>query len=211
MRKLFFTLLSLTSLLPVMAQTGAEKLLQKTVSKLEKDGSICIIIEAETRNEDNVDLIDLEVKLSPDGSFCAKEDGSTMWFDGKTMWRGNDFGDGIEEIYITEPTPEEKARYDIIGLLRKHQGFSVSGNGTDTFILNASNTERSVEGIRSVTVTVDPKTNIIRSAGIIFSQELGGISVTAKVKSYLPEQNYDKATFICPIKDYKDADIIDLR
>lgn len=211
MRKLFLTILSLTSLLPLMAQTGAEKLLQKTVSRLEKEGGICIKIEAETRNEDNTDLIDLEVKLSPDGSFCAVEDGSTMWYDGKTMWRGNDFGDGIEEIYITEPTPEEKARYDIIGLLSKHQGFSVSGNGTDTFILTASNAERSVEGIRSVTVTVDPKTNIIRSAEILFSQELGGISVSAKVREYLPGQFFDKSTFICPIKDYKDADIIDLR
>lgn len=198
-------------LLPLSAQNSADKLLQKTVSKLEKDGGISMKLDAEVKNEGTTDHIELEIKLSPDGSFYASEDDNIMWFDGKTMWRGNDFGDGIEEIYITEPTPEEKAKYDIIGLLRKHQGFSVSGNGSEMFILTASNAERSVEGISKVTVTVDPSTYAIRSLSVQFDQELGNISASAKVTEYKPGQKFDKSTFTCPVKDYKDADIIDLR
>lgn len=198
-------------LLPLSAQNSADKLLQKTVSKLEKDGGISMKLDAEVKNEGTTDHIELEIKLSPDGSFYANEDDNIMWFDGKTMWRGNDFGDGIEEIYITEPTPEEKEKYDIIGLLRKHQGFSVSGNGSEMFILTASNAERSVEGISKVTVTVDPSTYVIRSLSVQFDQGIGNISVTAKVTEYSPGQKFDKSTFICPVKDYKDADIIDLR
>ena len=211
MRKYITVILSLICSLPVWAQSGASKLLQNTVSKLEKDGGIYIKLDAETRNDGNTDRIDVEIKMSPDGSFYATEDNSTMWFDGRIMWRGNDFGDGIEEIYITEPTPEEKAKYDIIGLLRKHQGFSVSGNGNDTFILTASNAERSVEGIRSVTVTVDPKTYAFKTISIVFAEELGNISVKAQVTGYNPNQTFDRKTFTCPVKDYKDADIIDLR
>lgn len=198
-------------LLPLSAQNSADKLLQKTVSKLEKDGGISMKLDAEVKNEGTTDHIELEIKLSPDGSFYANEDDNIMWFDGKTMWRGNDFGDGIEEIYITEPTPEEKEKYDIIGLLRKHQGFSVSGNGSEMFILTASNAERSVEGISKVTVTVDPSTYVIRSLSVQFDQGIGNISATAKVTEYSPGQKFDKSTFICPVKDYKDADIIDLR
>lgn len=198
-------------LLPLSAQNSADKLLQKTVSKLEKDGGISMKLDAEVKNEGTTDHIELEIKLSPDGSFYANEDDNIMWFDGKTMWRGNDFGDGIEEIYITEPTPEEKEKYDIIGLLRKHQGFSVSGNGSEMFILTASNAGRSVEGISKVTVTVDPSTYVIRSLSVQFDQGIGNISVTAKVTEYSPGQKFDKSTFICPVKDYKDADIIDLR
>lgn len=198
-------------LLPLSAQNSADKLLQKTVSKLEKDGGISMKLDAEVKNEGTTDHIELEIKLSPDGSFYANEDDNIMWFDGKTMWRGNDFGDGIEEIYITEPTPEEKEKYDIIGLLRKHQGFSVSGNGSEMFILTASNAERSVEGISKVTVTVDPSTYVIRSLSVQFDQGIGNISVTAKITEYSPGQKFDKSTFICPVKDYKDADIIDLR
>ena len=198
-------------LLPLSAQNSADKLLQKTVSKLEKDGGISMKLDAEVKNEGTTDHIELEIKLSPDGSFYANEDDNIMWFDGKTMWRGNDFGDGIEEIYITEPTPEEKEKYDIIGLLRKHQGFSVSGNGSEMFILTASNAGRSVEGISKVTVTVDPSTYVIRSLSVQFDQGIGNISVTAKVTEYSPGQKFDKSTFICPVKDYKYADIIDLR
>ena len=210
MRK-YLLFIFIICLLPLSAQNSADKLLQKTVSKLEKDGGISMKLDAEVKNEGTTDHIELEIKLSPDGSFYANEDDNIMWFDGKTMWRGNDFGDGIEEIYITEPTPEEKEKYDIIGLLRKHQGFSVSGNGSEMFILTASNAERSVEGISKVTVTVDPSTYVIRSLSVQFDQGIGNISVTAKVTEYSPGQKFDKSTFICPVKDYKDADIIDLR
>jgi hypothetical protein len=79
------------------------------------------------------------------------------------------------------------------------------------FILTASNAGRSVEGISKVTVTVDPSTYVIRSLSVQFDQGIGNISVTAKVTEYSPGQKFDKSTFICPVKDYKDADIIDLR
>ena len=211
MRKYILTILSLICITPLWAQGNAGKLLQKTVDQLEKDGSIYMKLDAQIKNEGTTDRMDLEIKLSPDGSFYVSSDDNMMWFDGKTMWNGKDYGDGIEEIYITEPTPEEKARYDIIGLLKKHQGFSVSGNGTDTFVLTASNPERSVEGINKVTVTVDSKTNVLRSAQIDFSHELGNISASAKVTEYKTAQKFDKNTFTCPVKDYKDAEIIDLR
>lgn len=210
MRKLILAILSLTYLLPLYAQNSAEKLLQKTVSKLQKDGGIEIIMDAEVRLETGTDRIDLTLKMS-DGCFYAQEDESLMWFDGKTLWRGNDFGSGIEEIYITEPTPGEKARYDVINLLDRHQGFAISGNGTDTFILTASAPGRSVEGIRKVTAKVDPATYTPKSLQIEFDQELGNISATIQITGYKSGQKYDKTTFTCPVKDFKDAEIVDLR
>ena len=210
MRKYILTILSLTSLMPLWAQNSAEKLLQQTVSKLEKDNGIYMKLETEIKNEDTTDRIDLELKLSGN-NFFTQEDENLMWFDGKTMWRGNSFGDGIEEIYITEPTPEEKARYDIIGLLQKHKGFSISGNGSDTFVLTASNAAHSVEGISKVTVFVDPETYTVKSVQVQFDQEVGNISASARITEYKSGQKYDKSTFTCPVQDYKDAEIIDLR
>ena len=210
MRKYLLIILSFILAVPSSAQGSAEKLLKKTVSKLEKDGGISMVLDAEIKNDDNTDRIDLVLKMSGT-SFYVEEDDNLMWFDGKTLWRGNDFGEGIEEIYISEPAPDEKARYDIIGLISKHQGFSVSGNGTETFVLTASNSERSVEGIRTVTVQVDPKTYVLKSISVDFAQELGNISATVKVNEYNPDQKFDNKTFTCPVKDYKDAEIIDLR
>lgn len=209
MRKFVITILTLICTLPLCAQNSADKLLQKTVSKLQKDGGICLTLDVETRFESGTDRTDVTLKMA-DGCFVAQEDEFTMWFDGKTLWNGKDFGSGIEEIYITEPTPEEKARYDIINLLGKHQGFSVSGNGTDTFILTASNAERSVEGIRRITVKVASDATP-KSMQIEFDQELGNISATVQITGYKASQKYDKSTFTCPVRDYKDAEIIDLR
>ena len=209
MKKLIISILTLLTIFPVCAQ-NAEQLLKKTVSKLEKDGGISLTLDAQVKSDGGTDRIDLLLKMSGT-CFYAREDESIMWFDGKTMWRGNDFGDGIEEIYITEPTPEEKARYDVISLLSKHQGFSVSGNGTDSFTLTASNSQRSVEGISSVTVKVDPKTYVPTDISIVFSEELGNITANVQVTAYKPGQTFDKSTFSCPVQKYKDADIIDLR
>ena len=208
MRKYLLLIFSLC-ILPLSAQNSAEKLLQKTVSRIQKDGGICLTMDVETRFESGTDRTDITLKMA-DGCFVAQEDEFTIWFDGKTIWNGKDFGQRIEEIYITEPTPEEKARYDVINLLEKHKGFSVSGNGTDTFVLTASNAERSVEGIRKITVKVDANA-IPQSLQIEFDQELGNISATVKITDYKPAQKYDKSTFTCPVKDFKDAETIDLR
>ena len=210
MRRYLSIILALITILPLSAQNSADKLLQKAVSKLEKDGAISMTLDAEIKSDNGTDRIDIILKMSGT-SFFVQEDDNLMWFDGNTLWRGNDFGSGIEEIYITEPTPEEKARYDIINLLGKHQGFRVSGNGTDTFILTASNDERSVEGIRTVTAKVDPKTYLLKTISIDFAEELGNISATVLVNEYNPGQKFDKKEFTCPVKDYKDAEIIDLR
>jgi hypothetical protein len=209
MRKLLL-FISTLCILPLSAQNSADKLLQKTVSKLQQDGDISMTLDAEIRNDDGTDNIGLVLKMSG-SSFYAQEDDNTLWFDGKTMWNGKDFGQGIEEIYITNPTPEEKARYDIVSLLSKHTGFSISGNGTDTFILTATNPERSIEGISKVTVTVDAATYAIKNLLVEFDKELGGISASAKVTEYQSGQKFDKSTFTCPVKDFKDAEIIDLR
>ena len=209
MRKYVITILTLICTLPLMAQKNAEQLLQKTISKIQKDGGISLALDVETRFESGTDRTDVTLKMA-DGCFVAQADEFTMWFDGKTLWNGKDFGDGIEEIYITEPTPEEKARYDVINLLGKHKGFSVSGNGTDTFILTAANAERSVEGIRSITVKVGPDATP-KSMQIEFDQELGDISATVQITGYKANQKYDKSTFTCPVRDYKDAEIVDLR
>ena len=209
MRKLLL-IISTLCILPLSAQNSADKLLQKTVSKLEKDGGIAMSLHAEIKSDDGTDRTDFTLKLSGTG-FYVQTDDNLIWFDGKTMWNGKDYGDGIEEIYITTPTPEEKARYDIISLLSKHQGFTVNGNGTDTFVLIASNAQHSVEGIHTITATVDPRTNVFKAISIVFAEELGNITATILVNEYLPDQKFDKNTFTCPVKEYKDAEIIDLR
>ena len=87
----------------------------------------------------------------------------------------------------------------------------MSGNGTDTFTLTATNDEHSVAGIYSVTAKVDPKTYVFKTIRIVFADELGNISANVKITGYNPGQTFDKKTFICPVSQYDDVEVIDLR
>ena len=210
-RALLYTLLFLFTLItPAMAQSDAEALLQKTVSRLEKDGDITALLKIDISDENGTNSYDISLKKSNAG-FYAQEDEFSIWFDGKTMWRGNDFGYGIEEIYISELLAEEKGRFDIIRLLKEHKDFSVSSTGSDNFTLTASNPEKSVEGISGITMRFDPKIFIIKTIRIIFAQEFGNISANVQVIDYKPDQKFDRKIFTCPVADYGNADIIDLR
>ena len=71
MRKTAVTILSLICLMPAWAQNNAEQLLQKTVSKLEKDGGIFMAMDVKTRFEESTDIIDMELSIK-DGCFFVR-------------------------------------------------------------------------------------------------------------------------------------------
>ncbi|MBR4843211.1 MAG: hypothetical protein IK006_09015 [Bacteroidaceae bacterium] len=195
---------------PLKAQDSAESLVQRTAAKLEKDGGITMNLSITVRDGFKTDIREVTFDMSGD-SFRSTDDENTIWFDGKTLWRGSDFGSGIEEIYISEPLADEAARFNLIRMLKEHEGFSVTGNGHDTFTLTASDNGSSIAGISSITVKVDPATNVIRRAYISFSEETGDMKADISVLQYSPDKKFDGKTFKCPVKEYKDADIIDLR
>ena len=210
--KVYVLILAFLSVLtlPSEAQNAGESLLDKTASKLEKDGGITMKLDVIIR--DGLDSDRREITFDLYGkSFRSADEENTLWFDGKTLWRGSDFGSGIEEIYISEPLPDEMERFDILKMLREHEGFEVTGNGRDTFILTSDNSENAVAGIQRVTVRVDPLSYILRSANVLFAEDLGGITAEITVLEYTPSRKFEKGTFICPVKDFRDADIIDLR
>lgn len=196
---------------PMKAQNDApQTLLDKTVSRLEKDGGITMNLKVVVRNAMGTDTREVTFDMSGN-SFRSTDDENTIWFDGKTLWRGSDFGSGIEEIYISEPLPDEASRFNLVGMLKEHEGFNVEVNGQDSFTLKASETGGGMAGINAITVKVAPSTGIPLSATVLFSEETGDIKADITVTGYTPGQKFNTETFICPVKKYKDADIIDLR
>ena len=188
---------------PMKAQNDApQTILDKTVSRLEKDGGITMNLKVVVRNGMGTDTREVTFDMSGN-SFRST--------DGKTPWRGSDFGSGIEEIYISEPLPDEASRFNLVGMLKEHEGFNVEGNGQDSFTLKASETGGGMAGINAITVKVAPSTGIPLSATVLFSEETGDIKADITVTGYTPGQKFNTETFICPVKKYKDADIIDLR
>ncbi|MGB4671461.1 MAG: hypothetical protein WBH89_04045, partial [Bacteroidaceae bacterium] len=67
-RALLYTLLFLFTLItPAMAQSDAEALLQKTVSRLEKDGDITALLKIDISDENGTNSYDISLKKSNAG------------------------------------------------------------------------------------------------------------------------------------------------
>ena len=195
---------------PVKSQGTAESLVERTAEKLGKDRGISMKLKIDVRDGLETDTREVTFDMSGQ-SFRSADEENTIWYDGKTLWRGSDFGSGIEEIYISEPMPDDIAAINITDLLRTHEGFSVEGNGRDTFTLLTNGSGNGIAGVRSITVKVDPATYTLRSATVLFAEEVGNIRADITVLGYTPGREFDDKTFVCPVKDFKDADIIDLR
>jgi len=212
MDKVTLFLVSMAFLLnaPVKAQGSAESLVEKTASKIEKDGGVTMKLKIAVMEGLETDTREVTFDMSG-RSFRSADDENTIWFDGKTLWRGSDFGSGIEEIYISEPLSDDIAVINITDLLRTHEGFSVEEKGRDTFTLASDGSGGGIAGIRSITVKVDPATYTLRSATVLFAEDVGDIRADISVLEYTPGRKFNDRTFVCPVSDFKDADIIDLR
>ncbi|MBO7588452.1 MAG: hypothetical protein J6T18_03390 [Bacteroidaceae bacterium] len=195
---------------PLKAQDTAESLVEKTSAKIVKDGGVTMKLKVAVINGLETDTREVTFDMSGK-SFRSADDENTIWFDGKTLWRGSDFGSGIEEIYISEPLSEDIAAMNIVELFRKHEGFSVEGNGRDTFTLTSDGSGNGLAGIRSITVKVEPATYTLSGATVLFADDIGDIRADITVLEYTAGHKFDDKTFVCPVKDFKDADIIDLR
>lgn len=141
--------------------------------------------------------------------FRYLSDGTSIWFDGKTLWRGVECNTPMGEIYISTPTPEEQFVVNPLQALRIHEGFSVSDNSQNTITLKA--TEESVQGITQVTIKVNEKTLAPTLITIKTDPAFQDQSIEITVREFKTNVKFDKNAFTCKPGNYPDAEIIDLR
>ena len=210
--KILITLLSLIGLMPLQAQNG-QKLLERFASQMQKNGCMSMHLDVTIRNMyDQVsDHQDAEITL--DGTrfhYNAADDGS-VWFDGKTMWRTTMFDDEVGEVYITEPDEKEQYLFNPLKFMSSHKGFTVSGDDRSTFTLTASTPEGNVEGIQTISFSLDPSSLVPTKVRVRFADEAGGINTEITVSDYKGRLKLSDDTFRCNPSDYPEAEIIDLR
>ena len=212
MRKYILTIFSLLSALTISAQ-NSQKLLDKFTRQMEKNGCMSMHLDVTIRNMNNQISDRQEADITMDGTrfhYDADDDGS-VWFDGKTMWRASALNDEIGEIYISLPSDQEQFLLNPLKFMRDHKGFSVSGDDRSTFTLTASTPEGNVEGIRTISFTLDPSSLVPQTVLVKFADDAGGISAEITVSDYKGGLKLPDSEFKCNPKDYPDAEVIDLR
>lgn len=206
-----------------MAQSGTGSLFAKTVDRLKADGPSLVTGSATVSYGDMSGVQNFELSLSGSRFHIVLDDGeTTAWFDSKTLWNGADYGNGIEEIYISNPSSEEVVLLNPSELLKRADSFKVTQKGKDTFIMEPKKNGEKVLGLSKVTVKVNPET--FRPVQIDFMQdsndpkgarnvreELPVSTTSIRISGWKPNQKFTDSMFTCPVDKYPEAEIIDLR
>lgn len=210
MKRLTILVSAMLMTIGTMAQNG--RLLSSTLERVEKDGASVITGSATVSGPAGNDVMDFSLSLSGNRFLLNIDDGETIiWYDSKTLWRGADYGDGIEEIYISTPVGGETAMLNPAELLRQHAGFKLTESGQDSFALTSTSADGTTHGISSINVKTDPSTMRPKAVDMTMGQGQSATVASVRIAEWKPGQKFEDSMFTCPVKDYPDADIIDLR
>lgn len=214
MRNRFLTLLLLLTVTISMQaqQTTPNAVLKSIAEKLEKD----CCITADLILTDNTSYAVLgnntkgSLKISKE-CFVIDVALFRLWFDGTTLWTMNTMN-GYEEIYVTSPNKEEAALFNPINIF-KQPGLTVTTNADK-------------DGLKSISVTsqqlvigdINLQLEILYNPTTYRIEKITGMdrfnqsqNIAIAIKNYKSGIELNKETFQCPVSNYPDAEIVDMR
>ena len=214
MRNRFLTLLLLLTVTISMQaqQTTPNAVLKSIAEKLEKD----CCITADLILTDNTSYAVLgnntkgSLKISKE-CFVIDVALFRLWFDGTTLWTMNTMN-GYEEIYVTSPDKEEAALFNPINIF-KQPGLTVTTNADKDGLKSISVTSQQLvigDINLQLEVLYNPDTyKIERVTGMDRFNQSQNIAIA--IKNYKSGLELSKETFQCPVSNYPDAEIVDMR
>lgn len=214
MRNRFLTLLLLlTATISMQAQqTTPNAVLKSIAEKLEKD--CCITADLILTDNTSYAVLGNNTKGSLKISkeyFVIDVALFRLWFDGTTLWTMNTMN-GYEEIYVTSPDKEEAALFNPINIF-KQPGSTVTTNADK-------------DGLKSISVTsqqlvigdINLQLEILYNPTTYRIEKITGMdrfnpsqNIAIAIKNYKSGLELSKETFQCPVSNYPDAEIVDMR
>ena len=213
MRNSFLTLLLLlTATLSIQAQQTPNAVLKSISEKLEKD--CCITADLTLTDNTSYAVLGSNTKGSLKISkecFVIDVALFRLWFDGTTLWTMNTMN-SYEEIYVTSPDKEEAALFNPINIF-KQPGLTVTTNADK-------------DGLKSISVTsqqlvigdINLQLEILYNPTTYRIEKITGMdrfnqsqNIAIAIKNYKSGLELSKETFQCPVSNYPDAEIVDMR
>lgn len=214
MRNRFLTLLLLLTVTISMQaqQTTPNAVLKSIAEKLEKD--CCITADLILTDNTSYAVLGNNTKgLLKISKECFVIDVALfrLWFDGTTLWTMNTMN-GYEEIYVTSPDKEEAALFNPINIF-KQPGLTVTTNADK-------------DGLKSISVTsqqlvigdINLQLEILYNPTTYRIEKITGMdrfnqsqNIAIAIKNYKSGIELNKETFQCPVSNYPDAEIVDMR
>ena len=192
--------------LPSVAQGAADVWLDKATEQLRNKGS-------EISFRINEEGIHLSGRLLIDGEkFFYDSDEMKIWYDGTTQWTLQ-MSSGYNELYISDPTPEEQQNINPYLLLNTYKEYFITADGgaktrggkpVHQVILKAKH-EGQEPSCVNVYITSDAFLDAIEFASS------GNINFKIDVRSMRNGLTFAKDTFTFPADSYKVDEVVDMR
>jgi outer membrane lipoprotein-sorting protein len=209
MRNLFFVFLAMLQL-PLFAQNeevDADAVLDKALSGIKADLPVRMDYDYKAF-DDNTELLlnDKGIIYIDDDRYALLMQDMKVWCDGETQWS---YMREINEVYITDAAADEAQNLSPLYVMEQYrEGFSrsaVSKDGFTAVMLKAMNEDSDVE---CVLLLISEEN--YRLASMIISMPGQGV-VEIDLDGYVAKCGVDDDVFTCPLDDFREAEVIDMR
>lgn len=210
----FFILFLLLPIALYASNDGAEKLLDRAVTKLKADSGVQMEFEYSVYDADasllfqekGTLLIDSDRAVKGKECFALLLNELKIWCNGTVQWN---YTGSTNEIYITDADSEEAQNLSPLyimqlykkgyrGLLKKETAVTVV-----TLLSSDKNSE-----FDKVEVTIDNAS--LRPVKMLLSMNGNG-STEIVIKNYKAGCDFTAEHFVCPVNEFPDVEVIDMR
>ena len=209
MRNLFFVFLAMLQL-PLFAQNeevDADIVLDKALASIKADLPVRMDYDYKVF-DDNTELLlnDKGIIYIDDNRYALLMQDMKVWCDGETQWS---YMREINEVYITDAAADEAQNLSPLYVMEHYrEGFSrsaVSKDGFTAVMLKAMNEDSDVE---CVLLLISEEN--YRLVSMIISMPGQG-AVEVDLDGYVAKCGVDDDVFTCPLDDFRETEIIDMR
>ncbi|MBQ8270625.1 MAG: hypothetical protein IJZ22_05395 [Bacteroidaceae bacterium] len=204
---LMFALLLLSPIALVAQKQSAVEVLEHAIKSIEADAAVQMTFDYVVCDNAGAEQYADRGSLKLDGNcYSVLLTPMRLWCDGATQWS---YMAANNEVYITAADSDEAQIYNpvyLMGLYKKGYKCSMEAHGGKNVItLTADGDEPSFD---RVVITLDAKSMRPLSLRVFMSGQ--GYTDIA-IDSYKPKCVFDKRVYRCPLEDYPDAEIVDMR
>ena len=209
MRNLFFVFLAMLQL-PLFAQNeevDADIVLDKALASIKDDLPVRMDYDYKVF-DDNTELLlnDKGIIYIDDNRYALLMQDMKVWCDGETQWS---YMREINEVYITDAAADEAQNLSPLYVMEHYrEGFSrsaVSKDGFTAVMLKAMNEDSDVECVQLLISEEN-----YRLVSMIISMPGQG-TVEIDLDGYVAKCGVDDDVFTCPLDDFREAEVIDMR
>ena len=197
--------------LTAAAQKGeAEKLLDKAVSLIKSDSGVQMNFAITLLDSSGDDMFNDDGVLKIAGErFALLTDEMKLWCDGETQWS---YISQNNEIYISEPNADDARAFSPLHIMELYKsGFkseidkASSKPYVDAIVLTSA--ARGNE-IKKVSILLDKRINLPNSMVVEYEN---GTSAKIVVNTYKQGCKFSVKEFRCREKDFRGAEVVDMR